>query len=78
MFNSEKLFSKFSNQRALIFQSFAGNQDRFNYDEVIEASKMVKSALREFLNNDLNNIAVLFGHSAEIVPVILGYKIFVI
>lgn len=73
MFNSEKLFSKFSNQRALIFQSFAdGNHDRFNYDKVIEASKIVKNALREFIHND--NIGVLFDHSAEIVPVILGYK----
>lgn len=72
MFNSKELFSKFSNQRAIIFQSSSGKIEQFRYDELIEVSKIVKSALQEFIKNDQNNIGVLFDHSAEIVPVILG------
>lgn len=70
MFNSEKLFSKFSNHRALIWQSYTKNQ--LNYSEILTASKIVRTELQEYIKNGQNNIGVLLHHSAEIVPVILG------
>lgn len=72
MFNIKNLFSKFSNgQCAIIWQS-STEQKKVNYDEVINASKIVNSALHEFIKNGQNKVGVLLHHSTEIIPVILG------
>lgn len=77
MFNSEKLFCKYSNQLAVKWQS-STNHFTLNYDEIIQGSKLVADALlgvsQEFMKNE-GNIGVLLHHSAEIVPVILGYEL---
>lgn len=71
MFNSENLFGKYSNQLAVIWQSLTDHQ-QLTYDEIIKASKIVKTELQEYIKNDQHNIGVLLHHSVEIVPVILG------
>lgn len=74
MFDSEKLFSKFANQRAVIWRRSSEIEEQFNFDDIIKASKAVKGDVQEFMKNGHSNIAVLLDHSAVIVPVILGYK----
>lgn len=74
MFNSEKLFSKFLNRSAIVWQrGFSESPIQFSYADIIEASKIVEGALQEYINGQDNNIGVLLDHSAQIVPVILGY-----
>ncbi|XP_037031308.1 beta-alanine-activating enzyme isoform X2 [Bradysia coprophila] len=72
MFSSEKLFGKYGKGRAIIWQSSNQDQEQFSYDELIKASKIVETTIRECTRNGQNNIGVLLNHSAEIVPVIIG------